>query len=72
LLKDSDVINDTTYLELNDITDGHPKGILFGEKAENGELRFLSLQHLGQPAEKVLLIPLPLVEEFISWMKERL
>jgi len=72
LLEGSDVRNDTVYLELNDITEGESRTVLFGEKSEDGEYRFLSLENLGGPAKQPLFLPLNLVEEFISWMRQRL
>jgi hypothetical protein len=72
LLKGSDVGNDTVYLELNDITEGESKTVLFGEKSGDGKYRLLSVENPGSPIHRPLLLPLDLVEDFISWMKERL
>ena len=66
LIKGSDVGNDTMYLELNDITNGQPQYVLFGEKTSDGELRFLSLVNKSLSSEEPILLPIDLVENFIQ------
>jgi len=50
----------------------YPQTVLFGEPNASGELLFLSLVHRGPVAERPLLLPLALVEDFIAFMKSDL
>lgn len=66
------VSGDCRSLEPSDITEGEPKTVLIGQLTEDGQYQFLSLVNRGEPADEPVFLPLELVEEFISWMKERL
>jgi hypothetical protein len=63
---------DCRSLELSDVTRGEARIVLLGKLTEDGRYHFLSLIHRGEPAGEPMFLPLELVEEFISWMKERL
>lgn len=72
VVRGGDSVNDTSYIELNDVTDGAPQTVLFGERSSSGELLFLSLVHRGPRSTKAVLLPLGLVEDFISMIKAEL
>ena len=63
---------DCRSLELNEVTGGRTRTLLLGKLTEDGRYHFLSLVHRGRPADEPLFLPLELVEEFVSLMKERL
>lgn len=72
LVKGSDVDKDTMYLELRDITNGKTKIVLFGEKTSEGKVNFLSLVNKSSTPEEPIMLPIDLVEKFISLLKEKL
>ena len=62
---------DCRSLELSDVSEAEPRTVLIGRLTDDGQYQFLSLVNLGEASPPVFL-PLGLVEEFLSWMKERL
>lgn len=81
LILGSDIERDTFYLELRDITGGEAgEVVLFGEKNEEGECRFLigdydtlwNKDSMVTSGQAPIFIPLELVEDFVAWMKGRL
>lgn len=63
---------DCRSLELSDVSEQEPQTVLIGRLTDDGQYQFLSLVHRGEAADAPMFLPLELVEEFISWMKERL
>ena len=76
VLMGSDVQNDTTYLELRDVTEAsedEAPELLFGERSDDtGKLSLLSLQHIGSRAPFPVMVPVEVVERFIALMREHL
>lgn len=81
LLFGSDIDRDTFFLELRDVTEGEAGVVvLFGEKDEEGEYRFLVHGYdalwdeavMGTNSQAPIFLPLELVEDFVAWMKDRL
>jgi len=63
---------DCRVLELSDVSEGEPQTVLIGQLTDDGQYQFLSLVNRGEAADAPVFLPLELVEEFISWMKEKL
>lgn len=68
----SDVQNDRTFSELNDVSARKPITLLYGERDDvGGEIRFLCAES-GWPLRRPIMVPLSLVERFIEELKQTL